>query len=70
MKLFKNNEIGKLYRTRNNIKRLLRIKENNTGKYNQSGIYQLQCSDCPQKYVGQTGRLRTTDNITDLPIIY
>jgi hypothetical protein len=23
---------------------------------NQSGIYQLQCNECPLKYVGQTGR--------------
>jgi predicted transcriptional regulator len=24
--------------------------------YNQSGVYQLQCSECPLKYIGQTGR--------------
>jgi hypothetical protein len=24
--------------------------------YNQSGIYQLKCNDCPLKYIGQTGR--------------
>jgi hypothetical protein len=45
-KLFKNTEIGISYRTRNSIKHLLRIKENK-GKYNQSGVYQLQCTDCP-----------------------
>jgi hypothetical protein len=39
----------------NNVKHLLRIKENNNGKYNENGIYQLQCADCPQKYVGQRG---------------
>jgi hypothetical protein len=43
------------YRTKNNIKHLLRIKENK-GKYNLSGVYQLQCTDCPKKYIGQTGR--------------
>jgi hypothetical protein len=53
--LFKNTEIGIAYRTRNNIKHLLRIKENKE-KYNQSGIYQLQSENCPMKYVGQTGR--------------
>jgi hypothetical protein len=25
------------------------------GTYNQSGIYQLQCNECPLKYIGQTG---------------
>jgi hypothetical protein len=24
--------------------------------YNNSGIYQLKCLDCPKKYIGQTGR--------------
>jgi hypothetical protein len=55
-KLFKNTEIGISYRTKNNIKHLLRIKENNNRKYNLSGVYQLQCADCPRKYIGQTGR--------------
>jgi hypothetical protein len=47
-KLFKNTEIGISYRTRNNIKHLVRTKENN------NGIYHLQCADCSRKYVGQT----------------
>jgi hypothetical protein len=25
-------------------------------KYDNSGIYQLKCLDCPLKYIGQTGR--------------
>jgi hypothetical protein len=25
-------------------------------KYNESGIYQMKCLDCPIKYIGQTGR--------------
>jgi hypothetical protein len=33
----------------------LRIKEKK-GKYNQSGVYQLQCTDCSKKYIGQTRR--------------
>jgi hypothetical protein len=37
------------------MKHLLRINENDK-KYNQSGVYQLQCANCPQKYVGQTGQ--------------
>jgi TPP-dependent indolepyruvate ferredoxin oxidoreductase alpha subunit len=28
----------------------------NTGRYLQSGVYQLQCNECPLKYIGQTGR--------------
>jgi hypothetical protein len=28
-----------------------------TDKYNNSGIYQMKCLDCPFKYVGQTGRI-------------
>jgi hypothetical protein len=39
-----------------NIKHLLRINENRNDKYNLSGVYQLQCADCPLKYIGQTGR--------------
>jgi hypothetical protein len=63
-KLFKNTEIGISYRTKNNIKHLLRIKENDNGKYNQ-----LQCADCPWKYVGQTGRTfktRFKEHIRDI----
>jgi hypothetical protein len=60
-KLFKNTEIGISYRTKNNIEHLLRIKENNNRKYNQSGVYQLQCADCPQKSVRQMGRTSKQD---------
>jgi hypothetical protein len=28
-----------------------------TDKYNNSGIHQMKCLDCPLKYVGQTGRM-------------
>jgi hypothetical protein len=28
-----------------------------THKYNNSGIYQMKCLDCPFKYIGQTGRI-------------
>jgi predicted GIY-YIG superfamily endonuclease len=67
-KLFKNTEIGISYRMRNNIKHLLRIKENK-GKCYQSGVYQLQCADCPKKYIGQTGRkfeTRFKEHIRDI----
>jgi hypothetical protein len=45
------------HRTRNNIKHLLKIKKENNEKYNQNGIYQLQCTDCPGKYVGQMAKV-------------
>jgi hypothetical protein len=37
--------------------------------YNQSGIYQLQCSQCPLKYIGQTGctfRIRYKEHINTI----
>jgi hypothetical protein len=53
-KLFKNTEVGISYITKNNIKHLLRINENRNDKYNLSGVYQLQCAECPLKFIGQT----------------
>jgi hypothetical protein len=57
-KLFKNTNIGISYRTKTNIKHHLEIKRNATknDKYNLSGVYELQCTECPRKYIGQTGR--------------
>jgi hypothetical protein len=37
--------------------------------YNLSGVYQLQCADCPLRYVGQTGRTfkaRFKEHIRDI----
>jgi hypothetical protein len=48
---------------------LLNTKENNNGKYNLSGVYQLQRADCSQKYMGQTGRMfktRFKEHIRDI----
>lgn len=53
-KLFRNTNIGIAFRTRNTIKQYLRTKRNTTDKYKLSGVYQLQCGECPHKYVGQT----------------
>jgi hypothetical protein len=40
-----------------NIGTLLRENSDKTdNKYNISGIYQLTCTDCNKKYIGQTGR--------------
>jgi hypothetical protein len=68
-KWLKNTEIGISYGTKNKIKHLLRIKENHNNKYNQSGIYQWQCGNCPQKYTGQTGRIfriRFKEHVRDI----
>ncbi|PNF43062.1 hypothetical protein B7P43_G02713 [Cryptotermes secundus] len=38
-------------------------------KYNLSGVYQIQCANCPLKYVGQTGRtfkVRFREHIRDI----
>jgi hypothetical protein len=48
---------------------LLTTKENNKEKYNLSGVYQLKFADCPQTYVGQTGRTfrtRFKEHIRDI----
>jgi hypothetical protein len=47
--------------TRNNIKLLLQIKDNKEDLYNLSGVYQLQCADCPLRYVGQLDALSRAD---------
>jgi hypothetical protein len=65
-KLLRRTEIGISYRTKNNIKHLLRIKENHSDKYNLSGVYQLQYGKCPQKYIGQTFRIRFKEDIRDI----
>jgi hypothetical protein len=48
---------------------LLRINENRNEKFNLSGVYQLQCAECPLKYIGQTGRtfkIRFKEHIRDI----
>jgi hypothetical protein len=42
-------------RTQNTIQNILK-HNTQTDKYNNSGIYQMKCQDCPLKYIGQTGR--------------
>jgi hypothetical protein len=54
-KLFKVTHIKIAYKTQNTIKQLTK-QYTQSEKYNNSGIYQLKCLDCPLKYIGQTGR--------------
>jgi hypothetical protein len=44
------------FTTKHTISNLLRHKHDNKDKYDNSGIYQLECTDCGKQYVGQTGR--------------
>jgi hypothetical protein len=54
-KLFKDTQLKIAFRTRNTINNILK-HHTQTDKYNNSGIYQMKCLDCPLKYIGQTGR--------------
>jgi hypothetical protein len=70
-KLFKNTDVGILFRTKNNIKHHFRIKRSTTEKekYNLSGVHKLQCTECPRKYIEQTGRTfktRYKEHIRDI----
>jgi hypothetical protein len=44
--------------TQNTIEHILRPELSTATEniYNNSGIYQLKCLDCPKMYIGQTGR--------------
>jgi hypothetical protein len=67
--LFKNTDVGISFRTKNNIKHHLRTKRRDTDKYNLSGIYELQCTGCPRKYIEQTRRTfktRYKEHIRDI----
>jgi hypothetical protein len=54
--LFQSTNIKFAFKTTNTIQRHLRAKGTPRDIYNQSGIYRLQCGECPLKYVRQTGR--------------
>jgi hypothetical protein len=54
--LFRRTNLRMAYRTNSKIKELLKQEQVKPDIYNQSGIYQIQCGECPLKYIGQTGR--------------
>jgi hypothetical protein len=35
---------------------MVSMSNEHPGKYDNSGIYQMKCLDCPLRYIGQTGR--------------
>jgi hypothetical protein len=54
--LFRNTSLKITYKTTDKIKYHLKPKGIPEDVYNLSGIYQLQCRECPLNYIGQTGR--------------
>jgi hypothetical protein len=55
IKLFKNTDIRIAFKTTNITKNHLKPREQTTDIYNQSGVYQLKCNECPLRYVRQMG---------------
>ena len=57
---FKRTNFKLSYRTRNNafkiISKYSNPKTNNSDKFERSGIYKINCTDCDKFYIGQTGR--------------
>jgi hypothetical protein len=56
-KAFRNTNVSISFCANNTIGNLLTARRHNTkGKYDNSGVYQLTCPTCKEKYIGQTGR--------------
>jgi hypothetical protein len=54
-KMLKETNIKIAYWTKSTIQNLVKPCLQ-WGEYEESGIYQMRCMDCPLKYIGQTGR--------------
>jgi hypothetical protein len=55
-KIFKDTNIQIAFKTKSNLQHLLNQKTEKKNIHEQSGIYQLTCSNCKKTYTGQTGR--------------
>lgn len=55
-KIFKDVGMTVVYKSGNKIKQLLGNPKDKIGTNEKSGIYEISCIDCDQKYVGQTKR--------------
>jgi hypothetical protein len=53
--ILKDAHLNIAFRTQNTIENILGQKTK-TEEYDNSGIYQMKCLDCPMRYIGQTGR--------------
>jgi hypothetical protein len=56
-KIFKDTCMQIAFKTKNNLQYILSQPTRNKDIYEQSGIYQLNCTDCGKTYTGQTGRI-------------
>lgn len=55
-KLLKKSEISVVNRNPNKLKNLLTGTKDKIPTSQKSGIYEIQCEDCEEKYIGQTAR--------------
>jgi hypothetical protein len=55
-RLLKKAGIRTVFTTKYTLGNLLRWQQGRDDKYDSNGVYQLKCTDCDKKYVGQTGR--------------
>ena len=44
------------FRTNNSLGKLIKNNKTKTNKLEKSGVYKLNCNDCPKTYKGETGR--------------
>ncbi|KAJ8963457.1 hypothetical protein NQ318_018939 [Aromia moschata] len=54
--IFKNININLVYNSKNKLQTLLGNPKDNIDNNEKSGIYEISCKDCDQKYIGQTKR--------------
>ncbi|KAJ8946038.1 hypothetical protein NQ318_023287 [Aromia moschata] len=55
-KIFKNININLVYNSKNKLQTLLGNPKDKINNNEKSGIYEISCKDCDQKYIGQTKR--------------
>jgi hypothetical protein len=68
-KLFKEFNLNISFRTNNTIENVLTKQRLLRNQYDESGVYELKCHDCPGSYIGQTGRsfrIRYKEHIQDI----
>jgi hypothetical protein len=55
-KLFKEYKVNIAFNTKNTIEKLINMKTKTPNKFDQCGVYKMNCNSCPKAYIGQTGR--------------
>ena len=66
-KEFKKHNITLACKTNNNLGKVLSVHKRKTEKFNNAGVYKLNCSDCDMFYVGKTNRKFKTRFSEHLP---